>query len=109
MFARNIGYNCHCARGQQLCPRVGVIRKRQRSCERVTSHAVELPRAVAVDVEYAHFSVCGRVQTAAAEVCLVREDCSIVLEGFVCPGKRKASLRQNWCYTGDLKIVGMQI
>ena len=41
---------------------------------------------VAIDVEYAHFLVNGQVKTAAAEVCVVKEDNSVLLESFICPG-----------------------
>ncbi len=39
-----------------------------------------------IDVEFAHFACKGQVVTAAAEVCLLAEDGSVLLDSYICPG-----------------------
>lgn len=59
-----------------------------RSGRAVCSSAVELaPLAVrSIDVEFAHFVTKGQVVTAAAEVCLLSADGSVLLSSFISPG-----------------------
>lgn len=48
-----------------------------------------IPRQVrSIDVEFAHFRSKGRIITAAAEVCLLAEDGSLLLGSCICPGIR---------------------
>lgn len=57
----------------------------------VNSSAVEAltPLAVkSIDVEFAHFVTKGQVVTAAAEVCLLSADGSVLLNSFISPGER---------------------
>lgn len=39
-----------------------------------------------IDVEFAHFVNKGQITTAAAEVCLLAEDGSVLLNSYICPG-----------------------
>ena len=44
------------------------------------------PAIKSIDVEFAHFVNKGQITTAAAEVCLVAENGSVLLNSYICPG-----------------------
>ena len=39
-----------------------------------------------IDVEFAHFLGSGRITTAAAEVCLLKDTGAVLLHSYICPG-----------------------
>lgn len=39
-----------------------------------------------IDVEFAHFLGSGRITTAAAEVCLLKDTGAVFLHSYICPG-----------------------
>lgn len=45
----------------------------------------EVPVA-SIDVEFAHFLSDGNIVTAAAEVCLVRDNGAVLLHSYISPG-----------------------
>ena len=44
------------------------------------------PAIKSIDVEFAHFVYKGQITTAAAEVCLLAESGSVLLNSYICPG-----------------------
>lgn len=44
------------------------------------------PAIKSIDVEFAHFVNKGHITTAAAEVCLLAENGSVLLNSYICPG-----------------------
>ena len=41
---------------------------------------------VSIDVEFAHFLGSGKIITAAAEVCLLKDTGAVLLHSYICPG-----------------------
>lgn len=39
-----------------------------------------------IDVEFAHFLGSGKITTAAAEVCLLKDTGAVMLHSYICPG-----------------------
>ena len=39
-----------------------------------------------IDVEFAHFLGSGRITTAAAEVCLLKDTGAVIFHSYICPG-----------------------
>lgn len=50
-----------------------------------------------IDVEFAHFLSTGKVSTAAAEVCLLKDTGAVLLHSYICPGTPFCSIFR----TGD--------
>ncbi len=60
-----------------------------RLCRAATDASFASSRYAAIksiDVEFAHFVNKGQITTAAAEVCLLAEDGSVLLNSYICPG-----------------------
>ena len=57
-----------------------------RLCRAATDASSRYPAINSIDVEFAHFVNKGQITTAAAEVCLLAEDGSVLLNSYICPG-----------------------
>lgn len=65
-----------------------------------TVHAASFETAVSligapvasIDVEFAHFLSTGKVITAAAEVCLLKDTGAVLLHSYICPGTLVCSI-----------------
>ncbi len=57
-----------------------------RLCRAATNASSRYPAIKSIDVEFAHFVKKGQITTAAAEVCLLAEDGSVLLNSYICPG-----------------------
>ncbi|KAA6418942.1 MAG: RNA exonuclease 4 [Trebouxia sp. A1-2] len=75
---------------------VSQTRASQRLCRAATGASFLPSRYAAIksiDVEFAHFVNKGQITTAAAEVCLLAEDGSVLLNSYICPGNLYESFR----------------
>ena len=57
-----------------------------RLCRAATNATSRYPAIKSIDVEFAHFVNKGHITTAAAEVCLLAENGSVLLNSYICPG-----------------------
>ena len=57
-----------------------------RLCRAATNATSRYPAIKSIDVEFAHFVNKGQITTGAAEVCLLAEDGSVLLNSYICPG-----------------------
>ncbi|DBA66324.1 TPA: Component of a membrane-bound complex containing the Tor2p kinase [Trebouxia sp. C0005] len=100
---------------------VSQTRASQRLCRAATGASFLPSRYAAIksiDVEFAHFVNKGQITTAAAEVCLLAEDGSVLLNSYICPELHAASSGFDWIggvtvenYTDapTLKVIQQQL
>ncbi|KAL0044502.1 hypothetical protein WJX82_009959 [Trebouxia sp. C0006] len=67
-----------------------------RLCRAATNATSRYPAIKSIDVEFAHLVNKGQITTAAAEVCLLAEDGSVLLNSYICPDIPAAPSGFDW-------------